>query len=167
MKYIILLLLIQIFQLNLIGQNLQADLVLLGSSGSNLTYSPANWQVSFSIGELIVTPVVANYRAGFQQTYTNNGNPPVTPSKDDYNPVVTPNNDGYNDVFSVDPPLIGQVDFQVYDKWGTRVYVENNFDNSWEGIDNQGQSLYGGVYAYLILDKQGNTIYKGTITLYR
>jgi gliding motility-associated-like protein len=167
MKYTILLLLLLIFQLKLIGQNLQADLVLLGSSGSNLIYSPANWKVSFSIGELIVTPLEANYRAGFQQTYIKSNKPPVTPSKEDYNPVVTPNNDGYNDVFSIEPPIIEQVDFHVFDKWGTRVYIENNFDNSWEGIDNQGQSLDGGVYVYLIIDKQRITIYKGTITLYR
>jgi len=84
--------------------------------------------------------------------------------------VFTPNNDGINDVFSplykkglniasfndADcPRFVLQVDFRVFDRSGSELYVYNSFENpegiyiNWDGKNKWGQELPAGVYYYV------------------
>lgn len=165
MKYCLITLNIISYCITLTGQKYTADLILLGSAGENVYSSALNLNFSFSIGEVIIRSDDDNYHTGFHQPLKKSKTPPPSSTKEDYNPVITPNGDGYNDDFHIEPPIIEPVDFKVYDKWGSLVYSENNFTNSWVGIGFNGKSLPGGVFGFIIIDKSGKIIHKGTITL--
>jgi hypothetical protein len=86
--------------------------------------------------------------------------------------VFTPNEDGYNDAFSANfdvkdlqdgslpsgvvircPRFVESIDFKVYNRWGKQVYTftsndENAISIDWDGYDNNGHELSGGVYFY-------------------
>lgn len=147
------------------SQAYEVNLHLLGCAGSEVEYLPSKWQVSFSVGEVVVSSADSLYRTGYQQNYSKNVNPPTNPNSEDFNPVITPNGDGLNDEFVVDPPIIEPSDLRIYDKWGTLVFQEINFSNRWVGVGRSGEILPAGVYSFIISDKSGNIIYKGTITL--
>ncbi|MBK6860366.1 MAG: gliding motility-associated C-terminal domain-containing protein [Saprospiraceae bacterium] len=141
-----------------------ADLQLIGCAGSNVKFASNDWQVSYSVGEITINQS-ATRREGFQQTYSNSINPPSKSISEDYNSIITPNGDSYNEYFTLNPQLIEPAIFTVYDKWGTKVYFEENFDNKWNGVDLSGDHLPDGVYIYLIVSKQKKLLYKGTITI--
>ena len=66
--------------------------------------------------------------------------------------AFSPNFDGVNDVFTVygRDDLITLKSIRIYDRWGNRVFEqENNSTFEWDGT-NQGTQLDGGVYAYLL-----------------
>nr|MBP6659180.1 gliding motility-associated C-terminal domain-containing protein [Chitinophagales bacterium] len=76
---------------------------------------------------------------------------------------ITPNNDGFNDFFEI-PCLFelnedGNVLLCVYNRWGTEVYRNTQYDNRFNGIY-QGQELPDGTYYYVLeyTDKNGNKI---------
>jgi len=65
--------------------------------------------------------------------------------------VITPNGDGMNDIFTIsciqsfpNPRL------EVYSRWGQQVYVQDNYDNTWQGTDGGGAELPEGVYYYVL-----------------
>jgi hypothetical protein len=86
--------------------------------------------------------------------------------------VFTPNEDGYNDAFSANfdvkdfqagtlpsgvtircPRFVESIEFKVYNRWGKQVYNyassdENSISIDWNGYDNNGNELSGGVYFY-------------------
>ena len=88
--------------------------------------------------------------------------------------VFTPNEDGRNDIFQV----FANCEFQdfrmeIYDRWGTRLFVSDNWLSGWDGTAN-GQKLTPNVYVYRIeftaADKNGNpitTTKHGSFTLVR
>lgn len=147
------------------SQAYEVNLHLLGCAGSEVEYLPSKWQVSFSVGEVVVSSADSLYRTGYQQNYSKNVNPPTNPNSEDFNPVITPNGDGFNDDFRVDLPINEPADFFVYDKWGTLIYQKLNFDGQWGLNDFNLNPLEGGVYGYLILDKKSKLIFKGTLTI--
>jgi gliding motility-associated-like protein len=80
----------------------------------------------------------------------------------------TPNNDNYNDVvyFNLSSDMIGiKTEIQIFDISG-KLVRKNNQDLSWNGLDNNGNSLKPGVYIYII-KINNQTKYNGTITLIR
>ncbi|MBL7819928.1 MAG: gliding motility-associated C-terminal domain-containing protein [Saprospiraceae bacterium] len=147
------------------GQSVyHADLQLMSCAGNNLSFSSNNWQVSYSIGEIAINQSPTR-REGFQQTYNNQINPPTKPISEDYNTIITPNGDSYNEYFTLNPQLIEPAVFSVFNKWGTKVYFEENFDNNWNGLNLNGDHLSDGVYIYFIVTKQNKLLFKGTITI--
>ncbi len=87
--------------------------------------------------------------------------------------VFTPNRDGVNDRFVIIKPYGVRIDLEVYNRWGTKVFTRNNYQNDWDGRgDNAffGQDLVDGGYYYTIkaLNNNGTTqILKGFIIIQR
>jgi gliding motility-associated-like protein len=81
--------------------------------------------------------------------------PPIPPIDSVTVPnVFTPNGDGRNDGFVIRGLMSYQTEriVKIYDRWGTLVYENTNYDNSspWEGEDRQGQQVPSGVYFYIV-----------------
>ena len=74
--------------------------------------------------------------------------------------VFTPNGDGKNDVFEV-KGLPENSRLRVYDRWGSRVYFEENYNNGWTG----GKQADGTYYYELETENQGTK--KGWIQIIR
>jgi gliding motility-associated-like protein len=77
--------------------------------------------------------------------------------------VITPYNvDGKNDVFKID----GLENFpdsklEIYNRWGKRIFVSNNYQNDWDG----GGAADGVNYWILYLQDGRGTTMKGTVTI--
>jgi gliding motility-associated-like protein len=65
--------------------------------------------------------------------------------------IFTPNSDGNNDVFNI-MGLQGYPGsrLRVYDRWGTMVYSNLNFQGAWRGINNTNTPLTEGTYYYTL-----------------
>lgn len=66
--------------------------------------------------------------------------------------AFTPNFDGLNDTYGVDNPLVIDelVSFEIFDKWGERVFVTNDALQRWDGAF-EGKEMNAGVYLYRII----------------
>ena len=66
--------------------------------------------------------------------------------------VFTPNEDQVNDTFVPLPwKFIESVDFRVYNRWGTEVFVTEDPEINWDGRDKEsGEKLVDGVYFYVL-----------------
>ncbi|MEM6317443.1 MAG: gliding motility-associated C-terminal domain-containing protein [Bacteroidota bacterium] len=92
--------------------------------------------------------------------------PPVIPN------VFTPGQDGTNDNFNLQIPNAEEVIdvFQVYNRWGTLVYDNDDPVNGWNGNDrNVGKAMPAGVYLYRIQYRIEDAVevVKGNLTLIR
>jgi len=71
----------------------------------------------------------------------------------DYVNTFTPNGDGQNDVLIL-PQFpkckIGHSDFKVFNRWGAPVLSKANYDNNWDGKNDNGEELPGGTYYYVL-----------------
>ena len=83
--------------------------------------------------------------------------------------IFSPNKDGANDVLFVRGNGIKEMVFQIYDRWGNKVFESTDKKIGWDGTY-QGKDAEPGVYAYylnvtMFTDKK--LIKKGDITLVR
>jgi gliding motility-associated-like protein len=95
--------------------------------------------------------------------------------------VFTPNGDGVNDVFMLQTVNITEVNCQIFDRWGVKMYDVNSEKGniSWDGKNLGKKEVPAGTYFYILTakgldgkdtwnDKDGKEIpKKGTISLYR
>ena len=69
--------------------------------------------------------------------------------------VFTPNDDGKNDRFVIKTEAQAKIDIKVFNRWGSLVYKNTEYDNTWDGTANSG-TLFGnsklpqGTYYYII-----------------
>ncbi|MEO1436095.1 MAG: LamG-like jellyroll fold domain-containing protein [Bacteroidota bacterium] len=82
--------------------------------------------------------------------------------------AFTPNNDGLNDVFRISNPLsISElISFEVFDRWGTRVFLTNERQAGWDGTF-KGKLLDPGLYVYqvkFLCENEAKRI-SGTVTI--
>jgi gliding motility-associated-like protein len=82
--------------------------------------------------------------------------------------AFTPNNDGYNDFFEIK----GIQDFPdneitIFNRWGLVVYSTENYFNTWDGRDNNGNMLSDGTYFAVLKLRSINKFYKTYIDLRR
>lgn len=75
--------------------------------------------------------------------------------------IITPNNDGFNDVFVVSEELKG-ASLRIYNRWGTLVYLNQSYQNNWEGED-----LGDGTYYFSLNKPCLNKSFKGWIQVSR
>lgn len=69
--------------------------------------------------------------------------------------LITPNMDGKNDYFVIRMKEIsGKIRLVIFDRRGIEVYKNTNYDNSWDGIDFNGNPLPEDTYFYIL--KTGN-----------
>ena len=76
--------------------------------------------------------------------------------------VFTPNGDNKNDYFVLDNVTISPWIFEVYNRWGKRVYHHPGYDNSWNG-----ENLPSGQYYYHLSSDRLNQSIKGWVNLLR
>ena len=83
--------------------------------------------------------------------------------------AFTPNGDGNNDVFLPYGSGVKQITWQMFNRWGEKVFESNNFFYGCDGTY-KGQPLPMGVYVYtakVVLMNNKDRKYKGSITLIR
>ena len=85
-------------------------------------------------------------------------------------PVLTPNGDGANDNFIISCLVNNNNTLYIYDRFGRTVYEQANYDNTWNGVNNQGDELPENGYMWvleLITDDGVREVYKGSLTIIR
>jgi gliding motility-associated-like protein len=89
------------------------------------------------------------------------------------NPVFpntfTPNQDGVNDAFVIKDLPEGS-SLEVFNRWGIKVFAQDNYTQDWRGQSDQGQDLPEGVYYLVVqyLDGVGETqVVRKTVHLFR
>jgi gliding motility-associated-like protein len=64
--------------------------------------------------------------------------------------LITPNNDGNNDYFIIRGiELQERTSLTIFDRRGLRVYENNDYDNTWDGVDENGKPLPDDTYFYI------------------
>lgn len=83
--------------------------------------------------------------------------------------VLTPNEDGFNEFFKIACIQNVDGDLSIYDRWGKEVYSMEDYDNSWTGLNNDGNELIEGGYMWVlkVVSLEGTNYYKGSLTLLR
>jgi gliding motility-associated-like protein len=99
-----------------------------------------------------------------QQINISEANAPFVPN------IFTPNNDGLFDVLLIDYQDVVLKNFQVFDRWGYRIFATNKERVHWNGESERGGICPTGVYFYVLEGKNARgeeVIYKGNVTLMR
>ena len=77
--------------------------------------------------------------------------------------VFTPNGDGINDVFKIKGIREREAKLTVYNRWGSLVYDNSAYDNTWDGTPNVSNMIIGnsklpqGTYYYIVEFADGQT----------
>lgn len=85
----------------------------------------------------------------------------------------SPNGDGINDMYEIRGILpYTNNSFDVFNRWGEKVFEANPYTNTWDGRTNSGFRIGGdelpvGTYFYVLDLGDGSKVYKGTIYLNR
>jgi len=64
--------------------------------------------------------------------------------------AFTPNGDGQNDVFTLEGLFLGEVEMQIFNRWGILVYRTESLDLSWDGYARSGGPSPEGVYTFVV-----------------
>jgi len=73
--------------------------------------------------------------------------------------IFTPNRDGINDKFVIVRPFGTKIDLEIFNRWGSVVYTNPNYQNEWDGKGTgslMGQDLVDGGYYYKIKATNAN-----------
>jgi gliding motility-associated-like protein len=87
--------------------------------------------------------------------------------------VLTPNDDAKNDKFDIQKCDFKNIRLQVYNRWGQLVYLNEDYNDQWEGNNQDGKggkALPEGVYMYVLRGIEPNgkeTSNTGTVTILR
>ncbi len=70
--------------------------------------------------------------------------------------LITPNMDGINDYLVIKRKTNeGRIYLVIFDRRGLKVFEDNNYDNSWNGVDNKGKDLPSDTYYYTLRMENG------------
>lgn len=70
---------------------------------------------------------------------------------------ITPNGDGKNDLFEIKRPNCCEyISIEVYNRWGNVVFRDSNYQNNWDGVNQNGEKLVQGTYFVVIQLPDGN-----------
>jgi len=73
--------------------------------------------------------------------------------------LITPNNDGRNDYFVLRGlESLGSTELVIFDRRGLKVYENNEYDNTWEGLDYNSNPLPDDTYFYVIRTASGKSL---------
>jgi gliding motility-associated-like protein len=79
----------------------------------------------------------------------------------------SPNNDGTNDVFIITGTGGKNVSVQIFNRWGSKVYENNNYQNDWGGTNEDSKELLDATYYYIIKVDGEAEARTGYITVWR
>ncbi len=89
---------------------------------------------------------------------------------EEFTNIITPNSDGANDYFLIScAPNIDNELF-IYDRWGSLVYSQKNYDNLWNGLNLSGAELPENAYMWVLIVKNSDSskdTFKGAVTILR
>ena len=72
--------------------------------------------------------------------------------------LITPNNDNRNQFFILEGLLLqGRTELSVFNRKGERVFKNVNYDNRWDGIDDNGDPLPDDTYFYVVKSQNGRS----------
>jgi trimeric autotransporter adhesin len=80
--------------------------------------------------------------------------------------IITPNEDGYNDYFEV-KHLRANTTLKIFNRKGQEVYSNTNYQNNWDGRDNNGHPLSQDNYFYVLIIQGEAGEYKGSVFIKR
>jgi gliding motility-associated-like protein len=73
--------------------------------------------------------------------------------------LITPNGDPYNEYFLLRGiKTLGKTELTIFDRRGAQVYKNRNYDNSWNGLDYNGNKLPDDTYFYVIKSENGKSL---------
>jgi gliding motility-associated-like protein len=73
--------------------------------------------------------------------------------------LITPNMDGKNDYFVLQGlETLGKTELTVFDRRGIQVFSNSNYDNKWNGIDNNGNMLPNDTYFFTLKTENGKSL---------
>jgi gliding motility-associated-like protein len=73
--------------------------------------------------------------------------------------LITPNGDGRNDYFILRGiETLGKTELIIFDRRGTKVYENDDYDNTWEGLDYNGHPLPDDTYFYVFRSANGRAL---------
>lgn len=83
--------------------------------------------------------------------------------------VFSPNGDGKNDLWVIDGlENYPNNELQVYNRWGSLVYEQRPYTNTWDGTNKKGVELPSATYYYILkLNDTENQIFSGHVTIIR
>lgn len=65
--------------------------------------------------------------------------------------LITPNQDGKNDFFIINGiESLGKTSLTVFNRWGARVFENENYDNKWNGVDYNENDLPPDTYFFIL-----------------
>jgi gliding motility-associated-like protein len=64
--------------------------------------------------------------------------------------IFTPNNDGVNDVWEVDLSGYENINFDIYNRWGNKIYKTKNNIIIWDSRTTSGEECSDGIYYYVL-----------------
>jgi len=64
--------------------------------------------------------------------------------------TFSPNEDGINDYLDFSNYNLKQLEFTVFNRWGTAVFYSNDVNLKWDGRNNNGNKLIDGTYYYIL-----------------
>ena len=81
--------------------------------------------------------------------------------------AFTPNGDGVNDILYVYGISVNSLIFQVFDRWGEKVFESNNMNYGWDGTYKGKKTSPGGYlyYAEAVFDDGQRKQVKGGTTI--
>ena len=150
-----------------------AQLTATGGTTYQWSASPPDATLSPNVQSPAVSPLVTTtYTVTATDANGCTGTATVTVTVvDDYfvhpTNVITPNGDAYNQNWFVEN-ILSYPDNEVliFDRWGTLVYQQKAYDNSWEGT-HDGKDLPQGTYYYVIKFDGHERVYKGSVSIVR
>lgn len=70
---------------------------------------------------------------------------------------ITPNGDGKNDVFEIlNSTCCTYISIKVFNRWGNMVYHNDDYQNDWKGVNDDGKKLVQGTYFVILELPTGN-----------
>ncbi len=73
--------------------------------------------------------------------------------------LITPNMDGKNDYFIIKRnEILGRIELTIFDRRGVQVYKDLNYENSWNGLDSDGNPLSEDTYFYFVKAENGRSL---------
>jgi gliding motility-associated-like protein len=84
--------------------------------------------------------------------------------------VITPNGDEVNETLMISCAANERNVLHIFNRWGSRVYEQNDYDNTWNGVDQDGEPVVDGGYHWVLevfLPNNDTRVYKGTVSVLR
>ncbi len=96
------------------------------------------------------------------------------PNSEEVPNTITPNGDNMNEAFvfeilEVNPPeAFPDNEIIIFNRWGDVVFQQKDYDNNWNGVNQNREPLPVGTYYYILrLDLENGLILKGDVTIIR